>query len=904
MGVRKRILFMVLVILALAGRSAAAQQPVDARLASMDMVAEGDTLALYIDRTNTDVAVHDKRTGRTWYSNPPGQPALSISYWNQVDELLVMNTSKDSVPYGQFEVTDIDGGVRVDYRIGREWKDADYVPVVISAERMNEVISQLSSSDQKAVLDAYTEISLVDRGSEPPVEISGLNIEKLLGPYKVVSSDPKAKTTTALWALLRYVRDWSDGVPSTEAVTLGHIRGLVDTPTYVMNDIPAFTLNRVIKAFKSAGFTPQSVTEEHERYGLKGPSRSLEVFGVSIEYAIDGDDFVVRIPVSDVTYPFVDQEAWITRSSAAFKVKATHLPLSEINVLPYFGCGTKEEQGYAFVPDGPGALLRFVDRAGASKYGIRVYGLDMANLDIGPAWQKRLVDPVKDAAEKVQAYLPVFGLKRGDSAFFAIIEDGDALARIVADVSSSFKSVYGAFTVTPNGKTSIAKTTGHEGWGAAQINVYQSRMYQGDIRVRYAFLEGENADYVGMAHHYQSYLLERGALTKKPVSKDLPFFLQVVGAITARRSVFGIVRNIAVPVTTYEQAIQIVEELSAAGVSNIQLEYLGWTKGGIRHYYPSKVHLEPVLGGRAEFDRLRDYLKARGMSFYPDISLINVYVTSLFDGFTVSGSSARRPDRMVATIDDDGMGRYVLSPGLVDDLIDSFLPSYRGYGIDALSPRFLGQQLSSDFREDPQLLIDRQQSRQIMEEQLKRLRVDSGMSLMLSGVNAYALPYADVVVDMPLSCSSSNLLDESVPFYPIVLHGYIPYAGEPVNLAGDYRRSILQSVEAGASLHYELFFSSPSVVKDTPFNYLFGAGYRDWLEEAAQLYEQVNALLGQVQDQRIVGHRKVMDDVYETTYEDGTRVLVNYGRKDVVIGDVRVAAMDFAVYQGGNHDAH
>ena len=94
------------------------------------------------------------------------------------------------------------------------------------------------------------------------------------------------------------------------------------------------------------------------------------------------------------------------------------------------------------------------------------------------------------------------------------------------------------------------------------------------------------------------------------------------------------------------------------------------------------------------------------------------------------------------------------------------------------------------------------------------------------------------------------------------------------------------------------------MVKDTPFNYLFGAGYGDWLEEAAQLYERVNALLGQVQDQRIVGHRKVMDDVYETTYEDGTIVLVNYGRKDVVISDVEVAAMDFAVYQGGNHDAH
>ena len=38
--------------------------------------------------------------------------------------------------------------------------------------------------------------------------------------------------------------------------------------------------------------------------------------------------------------------------------------------------------------------------------------------------------------------------------------------------------------------------------------VYQARPYQGDFVIRYAFLSGEDANYMGMANYYRSYLIE------------------------------------------------------------------------------------------------------------------------------------------------------------------------------------------------------------------------------------------------------------------------------------------------------------------------------------------------------------------------------------------------------------
>ena len=50
--------------------------------------------------------------------------------------------------------------------------------------------------------------------------------------------------------------------------------------------------------------------------------------------------------------------------------------------------------------------------------------------------------------------------------------------------------------------------------------------------------------------------------------------------------------------------------------------------------------------------------------------------------------------------------------------------------------------------------------------------------------------------------------------------------------------------------------------------------------------------------QRITGHEFLTNDVHVTTYEDGTRVYVNYGNTEYAKGKVKVPAREYLVERG------
>ena len=94
-----------------------------------------------------------------------------------------MNSYTSSVSLGQHEISSIENGFRIDYKLGVEWVDADYLPRVISKERMDELIlSKLEDQkDRDLLLDYYTLVSL--EKSESRHEVFGLDMDKFMGDY-------------------------------------------------------------------------------------------------------------------------------------------------------------------------------------------------------------------------------------------------------------------------------------------------------------------------------------------------------------------------------------------------------------------------------------------------------------------------------------------------------------------------------------------------------------------------------------------------------------------------------------------------------------------------------------------------------------------------------------------------
>ena len=53
--------------------------------------------------------------------------------------------------------------------------------------------------------------------------------------------------------------------------------------------------------------------------------------------------------------------------------------ITRIDLLPWFGAGAADEEGYLFIPDGSGALVDFADNThDAPTYRMPVYGSDPA----------------------------------------------------------------------------------------------------------------------------------------------------------------------------------------------------------------------------------------------------------------------------------------------------------------------------------------------------------------------------------------------------------------------------------------------------------------------------------------------------------------------------------------------
>jgi hypothetical protein len=126
------------------------------------------------------------------------------------------------------------------------------------------------------------------------------------------------------------------------------------------------------------------------------------------------------------------------------------------------------------------------------------------------------------------------------------------------------------------------------------------------------------------------------------------------------------------------------------------------------------------------------------------------------------------------------------------------------------------------------------------------------------------------------------LVDETVPFYPIALHGYVPYSFGDGNLRNNVEAEFLKAIEYGAMPSFYLTYDDSRKLKYTWSGGLFSSQADKWSERIAQEYKEFDSL-SSLFAQRIMNHEKLAAGRFATTYEDGTRVIVDYTQKTFVV---------------------
>ncbi len=569
--------------------------------------------------------------------------------------------------------------------------------------------------------------------------------------------------------------------------------------------------------------------------------------------------------------------------------------LVSIEIMPFFEAATELEEGALVIPDGSGSIIKFNEGHPQYfyPYSEYVYGGDHA-------YRKHVYQKLRQNEPETLSYgprenvaLPIYGLYKTNKAFLAVINNGDEDAKINA-TPSGIRNIQ----LYRTSSEFIYRNDDNVFLGSSgEIPMTLSKMISGDRSVRYVLLQGEDANYTGMATAYRNYLIaDKGVV---PVQdQDVKYQLRLFGGVLQDE----IIGTTFVSMTTFEQAKSIIDQLIDKGVQSIELTMEGWSDEGEFGDQPDHFPASRKLGGTKGLQELSEYAESLGIELYVSTNYVKPYKKS--DGIRKSKDVIRGLNKeilkaykpYVTTRQASKELYYYMKPATVfERYISKEANKFSELGLGGVQLNYMGNTLYSDpGSKHPTNRIDTLQtwvdSMELMRNKVGKASVEYGF--------AYAFGHVDRITDVPLGSSQYFFSDESIPFLQIALHGLIPYTAAPSNLRDDPRIEFLRALEYGALPSFELTYEDPVRLKRTMVDDLFSTKAADWLDRSVIEFTQASEVLSQVSYEPITKHEMLQSAVYSTTYANGIQVIVNYNEIAVTVADLVIQPYGYEVKGG------
>lgn len=804
-----------------------------------EIVMENDYLSFVMDPGTTQFVLTEKESGRIWRSNPEGRDQDPIA----------RGAYKDSLSSTLYVTYTTSGG---------EVSMNNYTYSI-----QNQTYTVSRQEDGSVRVD-YS-VGQIERIYKIPVAITG---ERFKAFTDAMSKSGKKQVTNSY----SVVKPEELDSKANKDELLAMYPGVATETMYILKgDIKPTMKTKLEGFFEDAGYTDEDYELDMQNVagtsGTKGP-----VFNVSMVYRLDGKDLIVEIPYSEIRY-------------------RSEYPLTYVSPLPMFGAAGTDAEGYMFIPEGGGAIINYNNgKLSQSAYYANLYGWDYG-------MERR------EAVSETENAFPVFGATQGDAAFICIMEGASSYGGVNADISgrfNSFNTVYAQYNVIHAAQYNVSNKT------AELVYIYEKQVPNDCVRQRYRFVNSTN--YVDLAAAYGEYLRETyPELAGSKASEVYPVNVELIGAINKNVVKFGIPVDSVVATTTFSQARKIVDELTDNGISNLNIRMTGWMNGGVRQKVLTGVHILNELGGESEMKSLISEARLREVNLYFDGITCFAYNSGIFDGFIPFSHAARYATReqvhlypySIVTYQtaDEKDDYYLTRPGYAKQNASNLIRFLTDRSASGVAFRDIGNLLSADYY--PRDLVTREMVKGLNIETMKEASA-AGLKVMIKEGNDYAIPYADLITDMNLTGQPYAIIDERIPFYQIAIHGMKDYTGEAINLSGDYRTLLLECAEYGAGLNFTFMAEDTRVLRDSDYSNYTSSGYTFWKDQLIPMilrYQQETRGLNRL---RITGHERLSEDVVVTTYEDGTKVYVNYGSTDFRKGTVKVPARDYLVKRGDN----
>src|SRR5690606_1548596 len=405
--------------------------------------------------------------------------------------------------------------------------------------------------------------------------------------------------------------------------------------------------------------------------------------------------------------------------------------LSTMTLYRYFGF-TKQDYtpGYVFIPDGVGALIRY-DSKNSSAFVKKFYGPDYTLNEVTP--EERLTAAVWGLVQGVNqnAMLGIVASGAGNATFSYIPANNIQTNFNRAQVAFEFRNTY---------------TQKLNASGTSTIERIQTQMNPFDIHLIYPFLDHDDANYVGLANQYRRYLMNKGEDFNKLIDTEkIPMYLDVLAAenrpVWYGRETFTM--------TTTNQLKDMVYELKEAGVGHLDINVLGWQKGGLGYTQPNYNNYEGKFGSPW------DLYELEGTNVF--FGMMPWYATRSGGGYN-SG-------QVVQSQGQELIGNetfFLLKPEEALSIFQSNYHAMYKHGVRNVGLGDFGYILFSDYSNGIK-------SRSQNIETIRQFLNVAEMTVVEKPFDY--LWSADVITDIPMYSSQQLKFTDTVPFIPIVLSG-------------------------------------------------------------------------------------------------------------------------------------
>ena len=536
----------------------------------------------------------------------------------------------------------------------------------------------------------------------------------------------------------------------------------------------------------------------------------------------------------------------------------TNFRLSSIAMYPLLGATKRlRTPGYVVIPDGVGALIRFDDDPQKGVFTKRFFGQDAG---------------LNQTRQETPLFANMYGLVHGvyQHGMLAMIESGSGNA-ILTHYGSQVFFDFNITYVTFNYRTSYIQYLNQA--KTQSVSLVQRDYNRLNPVLRYQFLTGELASYIGIAQQYRDYYFTNASASLASV----PLHLDVLGLET-KPGIFG---RQPVVMTTIEQLDAMVSNLQAQGIENLFVAYLGWNQGGYSFTAPEYIRLDGLLGTTSALSGLQARAHEEGWELFLTIDPFRAHPTSR--GF--------RQSDVLQTIGQEFVydGYYYLKPSIGLASYERTNQALSPLGLYQFAIETIGNNISSHHGQDP---LNKSQAIEV----IQTIRSQPGK-------RAYYQPFSYLwqdgpLFDIPMYSSQQARFSDTVPLLPYMVQNRMPAFGRAGNFFSNTRNELLRMIDYHV---YPAFFvteASAYALMDTPSNHIFTSRFDDWKDTIQTQYQYVSQALNHVIQSDIKQRDILAPGVVKLTYDNDVIIYINYSGQAYANDEGMIPAMDYVVYDG------